>query len=69
MVSFDYYAALLLLGVFQGLILSIVIIFEKSNSLGIGSKVRIKVKIDNKATWLSRWLLPQTGYTSQNEQQ
>ena len=69
MVSFDFYAALLLLGVFQGLILSIVIIFEKSNSHGIGSKVRIKVKIDNKATWLSRWLLPQTGYTSQNEQQ
>ncbi len=40
---------------------------SKSNSHGIGSKVRIKVEIDYKTTWLSRWLLPQTGYASQNE--
>jgi len=31
MISFDFHAALLLLGVFQGIILSIVIILEKSN--------------------------------------
>ncbi len=31
MASFDFYAALLLLGVFQGILLSMVIIFEKSN--------------------------------------
>ena len=40
---------------------------NKSNSYGIGAKVRLKVIKEGKETWLTRWLLPQTGYASQNE--
>ncbi len=38
-----------------------------SNSYGIGAKVRLKVQINGEEQWLTRWLLPQTGYSSQNE--
>ena len=40
---------------------------KRSNRYGIGAKVRIKVKIEGEERWLVRWLLPQTGYSSQNE--
>jgi len=38
-----------------------------SNSYGIGTKVKIQATIEGKKSWLTRWLLPQTGYASQNE--
>lgn len=40
---------------------------KKSNSYGIGAKVRINIIKDGKEIWLTRWLLPQTGYASQNQ--
>jgi Tol biopolymer transport system component len=40
---------------------------NKSNTYGIGAKVRLKYKHNKKVVWLTRWLLPQTGYASQNE--
>jgi len=40
---------------------------NKSNSFGIGAKVQLNTKVDGKEKKLTRWLLPQTGYASQNE--
>lgn len=40
---------------------------NKSNSYGIGAKVQLSLKVDGKEKQLIRWLLPQTGYSSQNE--
>jgi len=39
----------------------------KSNIYGIGAKVRLKIIKEEKEVWLTRWLLPYTGYASQNE--
>lgn len=47
--------------------LEISLIGTDSNRFGIGSKVRVYVEIGGKKKWLTRWLLPQTGYASQNE--
>jgi hypothetical protein len=38
-----------------------------SNYFGIGAKVRIKLAKNGEVKWVTRWLLPQTGYASQNE--
>jgi hypothetical protein len=38
-----------------------------SNSYGIGSKVRVRYIKGGVAVWLTRWLLPQAGYASQDE--
>ena len=40
---------------------------NKSNTYGIGAKVRLKYIHNKKGVWLTRWLFPQTGYASQNE--
>jgi Tol biopolymer transport system component len=40
---------------------------NKSNSYGIGAKVELKMRINGEEKKLFRWLLPQTGYASQNE--
>ncbi|REJ76117.1 MAG: hypothetical protein DWQ47_10880 [Acidobacteria bacterium] len=39
----------------------------RSNRYGIGSRVRVKLDEDGASKWFTRWLLPQTGYASQNE--
>ena len=38
-----------------------------SNSFGIGARVRMKYEMNGEEKSVTRWLLPQTGYASQNE--
>ena len=38
-----------------------------SNTFGIGAKVQLTISVDGKEKEYFRWLLPQTGYASQNE--
>jgi Tol biopolymer transport system component len=40
---------------------------RQSNRMGIGARVRIRARIGGHDRWLTRWLLPATGYASQNE--
>ncbi len=40
---------------------------SSSNSYGIGAKVELIMRINGEEKKLFRWLLPQTGYSSQNE--
>jgi len=40
---------------------------RESNSFGIGAKVHLTISEDGKGKKYIRWLLPQTGYASQNE--
>ncbi len=37
-----------------------------SNRQGVGAKVRIKAVIGGRAYWQTRWVIPHTGYASQN---
>ena len=39
----------------------------ESNTFGIGAKVHLIISVDGKEKKYIRWLLPQTGYASQNE--
>jgi hypothetical protein len=40
---------------------------KKSNRMGIGARARVQARIGGHDRWLTRWLLPSTGYGSQNE--
>jgi hypothetical protein len=40
---------------------------QRSNRMGLGARVRVRAKIHGRERWLTRWMLPATGYASQNE--
>jgi Tol biopolymer transport system component len=40
---------------------------QRSNRMGLGARVRARARIDGDDRWQTRWLLPATGYASQNE--
>ena len=40
---------------------------RKSNRMGLGAQLKVRARIDGEDRWLSRWMLPATGYASQNE--
>jgi len=40
---------------------------RRSNRMGLGARVRVRARIDGRNRWLNRWMLPATGYGSQNE--
>jgi hypothetical protein len=40
---------------------------KQSNRMGLGARVRVLARIDGKDRWQTRWMLPATGYASQNE--
>jgi Tol biopolymer transport system component len=39
----------------------------RSNRMGLGARVRVRARIDGEDRWQTRWMLPTTGYASQNE--
>ncbi|MCZ6693360.1 MAG: FG-GAP-like repeat-containing protein, partial [Bacteroidetes bacterium] len=39
----------------------------ESNSMGIGTRVRVKAMIEGLSKWQTRWMINNTGYGSQNE--
>ncbi|MBC8375859.1 MAG: VCBS repeat-containing protein [FCB group bacterium] len=39
---------------------------KRTNHFGIGTRVRLKAKTDEKSVWQTRQMLPNTGYASQN---
>jgi hypothetical protein len=40
---------------------------QRSNRMGLGARVAVRAKIDGRQRRLTRWMLPATGYASQNE--
>jgi hypothetical protein len=40
---------------------------QRSNRMGLGARVTVQAKIDGRQRQLTRWMLPATGYGSQNE--
>jgi hypothetical protein len=40
---------------------------RRSNRMGLGARVRLRAQIDGINRWQTRWMLPATGYASQNQ--
>jgi hypothetical protein len=47
--------------------LTVRLIGQRSNRMGLGARVRVRARIGGHDRWLNRWMLPATGYASQNE--